>query len=118
MNFIIKNKVAVHAIMIISEVLDVLIAIIINILTQSEFNFLAPNSLIPFGILIFLVIVHIICSVIQRNASLQARNKKLLKAFQDHGGYDAVAEEMIGCIKHRDFRTVKDLRKMVDLIER
>lgn len=104
--------------MALSEILDVLIAIVINLLTQSEFDLLAPRCLIPCSILLFLVVVHITCTVIQHNATIQSRNKKLLKAFQDHGGYDTVAEEMIGCIKHRDFRTMKDLRKMVDLIER
>ncbi len=118
MNLIVKNKVTIHAIIALSETLDVIIAIIINLITQSEFNFMAPRVLIPSGILVLLVAAHIACSVIQHNASLQARNKKLLKAFQDHGGYDMVAEEMIGCIKHRDFRTIKDLRKMVDFIEK
>lgn len=118
MNFLIKNKVAIHASMVLSEILDVLIAVIVNLVTQTEFNFFALHNLILCGILVFLVATHIICSVIQRNATLQVRNKKLRKAFQDHGGYDAVAEEMIDCIKQRDFRTMKDLRKMVDMIER
>ena len=118
MNFILKNKGAIHAIMAFSEILDIFVAIIINLVTQTEFSFLSLHNLILCGVLILLVTVHIICSIIQHNASLQTRNKKLLKAFQEHGGYDTVAEEMICCIKQRDFRTMKDLRKMVDFIER
>ena len=118
MNFIVHKKIEVQVAMIVSEVLDVLIAIIINLVTQAEFSLLSLHNLIMCGILVLLVVVHIICSVIQHNASVKARNKKLLKAFQDHGGYDTFAEEMKECIKHRDYRSMKDLRKMVDLVER
>ena len=118
MNFIVKNKGAIHAIMALSEILDVIVAIIINLVTQAEFSLFSLHNLVLCGILFLLVAVHIICSIIQHNASLQTRNKKLLKAFQDHGGYDTAAEEVIGCLKRGDFRTVKNLRKMLDLIER
>ena len=104
--------------MILSEVLDIVIAIIVNLVTQADFSFFSLHNLIMCGILVILVVAHILCSVIQHNATLQARNKKLQKALQDHGGYDTVAEEMKECIKHRDYRSMKDLRKMVDLVER
>ena len=41
-----------------------------------------------------------------------------MKAFLDHGGYDLVAEEAKECIKKRDYRSLKDLKKMIDLVER
>ena len=118
MEFFAKNKIVIQAVMILSEVLDIVIAIIVNLLSQADFSILSPHNLIMCGILVMLVVVHIICSIIQHNATLQARNRKLQKAFLEHGGYDAVAEEMKECIKHRDYRSMKDLRKMVDLVER
>ena len=95
--------------MALSEILDVLIAIVINLLTQSEFDLLAPRCLIPCSILLFLVVVHITCTVIQHNATIQSRNKKLLKAFQDHGGYDTVEEavEAMGCKEYTVYHPVK-----------
>ena len=118
MEFIVKNKIVIQSAMIFSEIFDVVIAIIINLVTEADFSIFSVHNLIMCGILVIVVTAHIICSVIQHNATLQARNKKLQKAFQDHGGYDAVAEEMKECIKHRDYRSMKDLRKMVDLVER
>lgn len=118
MNFIVKNKGAVHAIMALSYILDILVAIIINLLTQEKFSIFSLHNLVSCGILVLLVVAHIICSIIQHNASLQTRNKKLLKAFQEHGGYDAAAEEAIDCLKRGDFRTMKNLRKVLDVIER
>ncbi len=118
MGFIINRKIEVHAIMILSEILDLIIGVIVNLVTESKFDFLSLHNLILCGILVLLVATHILCSIIQHNASLQARNKKLQKAFQEHGGYDIVAEEMKECIKRRDYRSMKDLRKMVNLVER
>lgn len=118
MDFIVNKKIETHAIMVLSEILDIIITVIVNLVTQGEFNIFSLHNLILIGILVFLVAAHIICSVIQHNASSKARNKRLLKAFQEHGGYDTVAEEMKDCIKRRDYRSMKDLRKMVDLVER
>lgn len=118
MEFIVNKKIEIQAILIFSEILDIVISVMINLVTQADFTILSPHNLITCGILIILIAAHIICSVIQHNASLETRNKKLQKAFQEHGGYDVVAEEMKECIKHRDYRSMKDLRKMVDLVER
>ena len=118
MNFFVKNKVLIHSLMALSEVVDVITGVIVNLITQEGFNIFSPHNLVLCGILVFLVAVHIICGIIQHNVSTKTRNKRFLKAFQDHGGYDAIAEEMKECIKHRDYRSMKDLRKMVDLVER
>lgn len=118
MGFIVNKKTEIQVIMVLSEITDIIIAIIVNLITQTGFNFCAIHNLVLCGIFVLLITAHIICIVIQHDASLKARNKKLQKAFQEHGGYDAVAEEMKECIKHRDYRSMKDLKKMVDLVEK
>ena len=118
MDFIVNKKIETHAIIALHEVLDIIIAVIVNLVTQDEFTLFSLHNLVMIGILVFLVAAHILCAIIQHNASSKTRTTRLLKAFQEHGGYDTVAEEMKDCIKRRDYRSMKDLRKMVDLVER
>ena len=115
MDFFVKNKVLINFTLIISEVLDVVIAIVVNIITREDFNIFAMHNIIMCGILVFLIIVHSVCKY---NYSPKVQNKRFMKAFLDHGGYDLVAEEAKECIKKRDYRSLKDLKKMIDLVER
>ena len=117
MNFI-KVNAKFHIVMIISETTDIIIGIIVNLITQEPFSLLSSSSLVLGGILILLIIVHIACSIAQHNSSSTIKSKKLQKAFQEHGGYDALAEEMISCVKDRDFRSFKSIKKMAEFVER
>ena len=118
MDFFVRNKVIIHTIIALSEILDVIIAVIVNLVTQEGFTIFSTHNLIMCGVLLFCVAAHIACSIIQHYASPKTRNKRFQKAFMEHGGYDVIAEEAKECIKHRDYRSMKDLRKMVDLVER
>lgn len=118
MDFFVKNKVMIHVGIALSEVLDVIIAVIVNLMTQEDFTFLSTHNLVMGGFLAFCITAHIACSIIQYHASPKNRNKRFQKAFMEHGGYDVLAEEAKECIKHRDYRSLKDLTKMVDLLER
>lgn len=118
MDFFVKNKVIIHSFIALSEILDFIIAVIVNLITQESFTLFSTHNLIMCGILVFCIAAHIICGIIQHNASPKTRNKRFQKAFLDHGGYDVLAEEAKDCIKRRDYRSLKDLTKMVDLLER
>lgn len=118
MDFFVKNKVMIHSTIALSEILDFIIAVIVNLITRENFSLFSTHNLIMCGFLIFCVAAHIICGIIQHNASPKTRNKRFQKAFLDHGGYDVLAEEAKDCIKRRDYRSLKDLTKMVDLLER
>ena len=118
MDFFVKNKVIIHTGIALTEILDVIIAVIVNLITQEEFTIMSTHNLIMCGFLLFCIAAHIACSIIQHNASPKTRNKRFQKAFMEHGGYDVIAEEAKECIKHRDYRSLKDLTKMVDLLER
>ena len=104
--------------MIIAELSDIVIGIIINLITQEPFNILSASSLILGGILILLIIIHISCSISQYNSSPKTKSKKLQKAFQKHGGYDVLAEQLITCVKDRDFESFKNVKKMAEWVER
>ena len=108
----------IHSSIALSEILDFIIAVIVNIITQEEFTLFSTHNLIMCGFLIFCIAAHIICGIIQHNASPQTRNKRFQKAFLDHGGYDVLAEEAKDCIKRRDYRSMKDLVKMAHLVEK
>ena len=118
MNFIVTNKSAVNGFIALSMVIDVIISILINILTQEEFNIFSKHNLILCGILVFLVILLIICNIIQHNAAPQTKSRKLQKAFQENGGYEVVVEEMKKCFVEHDAKSLKDLKKMIELIEK
>ena len=116
--FIVKNKLLLNFLLAASIVIDVLIAIIGNILTQEAFNLLSKRNLILCAVFVVLVILLIICNLIQQNATPQNKTKKLQKAFQDNGGYEVVVEEMKKCFQTHDAKSLKDLKKMVDLLEK
>lgn len=118
MDYILKSKTVIHAIFALSEILDVIINVLINVISQEAFSIYSKHNLITLGILVFCVAAHIAFGIIQHKASAKTKNKRFQRAFIEHGGYDVVAEEAKECIKNRDVQSLKDLRKMVDLLER
>ncbi len=118
MTFILKNKRAINVVLIISIVLDVLIGFIVNKISGEAFSIKSAHNIILLLFLIMAVAALICCKLIEFNVSTTARNKKLQKAFQENGGYETIVDEMKSCIKRHDLRTLKDLKRMVDIIEK
>ena len=118
MNFVVRNKSTVNGVIAFSIVLDVIISVIVNVISEEVFNLLSRRNLVLLGILMALVALLIICSIIQHQASPNVKTKKLQKAFQESGGYEVVAEEMKKCFVEHDMKSLKDLKKMIEVIEK
>ena len=118
MNSIASVNLKFHIKMIIAEISDIIIGIIINLITQEPFDIFSTSSLVLGGIFILLIIIHITCSISQYNSSPTVKSKKLRKAFEKHGGYDVLAEEMISSVRDHDYESFKNIKKMADMVER
>ena len=118
MNFFLKHKTKFNIAIIVSIILDVIIGFIINKISSDEFDITAPHNIVLLLILAVLIVALIVCKIIESSNSTRAKTKRLQKAFQDNGGYEAVVDEMKNCIKKHDLKSMKELKKMVDIIER
>lgn len=118
MNFFLKHKTKINVVIIISIILDVIIGFMINKISSDEFDITARHNIVILVILSVLIVALIVCKIIESNTSTRAKTKRLQKAFQDNGGYEAVVDEMKNCIKQHDLKSMKELKKMVELIER
>ncbi len=118
MRFVHKNKRAINAVLIISMILDIFIGFIINKISDAAFNLRSTHNIVLLVIFVVAIIALICCKLIETSSSTRLKNKKLQKAFQDNGGYEAVVDEMKSCIKKHDLKSLKELKKMVDLIEK
>ena len=67
----------IHVGIALSEVLDVIIAIIVNLLTQEGFSFLSTHNLVMGGILVFCIAAHIACSIILPKIAISGSKKHL-----------------------------------------
>jgi len=99
-------------------VLEIIIAFLINFFSDSDFDIFSKRNILLIIVFVFLVLLLIVCNIIQHNTSRHTRNKKLQKAFQEIGGYETVAEEVKTCIKQRDLKSMKDLMKILELVEK
>lgn len=102
----------------VSLILDLAVAFIINKLSSDTFDFAATHNIVMCIIFIVLVLLLIIFKVAENNEPARSQRKKLQRAFQENGGYEAVVDEMKNCIKKHDLKSMKDLKKMVDMIEK
>lgn len=118
MGDLVRNKKVIDILFVIGIVIEFAISFIINLLSQEDFNIFDTHNIVLFVIFIVLVIVYIICQIIIRKANPKKKNKRLQKAFQENGGYEAVVGEMITCIEKHDYKSIKDLKKIVKYIER
>lgn len=118
MGFLSKNKNVINILFAICIVIDFVISFIINLLSQDVFDIFATHNIILFLVLILLVIIYIIFQIIIRNANSKKQNKRLQKAFQENGGYEVVVHEMKTCIEKHDYKSIKELKKIVNYIER
>lgn len=113
-----KKKVKIDTFIIIGILVELPIGIIINIMSDKEFNLLSKHNIILFAILAVLVIILIVCRLTENHVSKHMERKRLQKAFQDNGGYEAVVEEMKICIQKHDYKTIRELKKIVDFVEK
>lgn len=118
MQFICRNKFLIDVVVIIAIVVEIVIGYIINKISDAEFNLLSKHNIILLVILVILVSILIGCKLIENHASKHIQKKRLQKAFQENGGYEAVVEEMKSCIKKHDYKTIRELKKVVDFVEK
>ena len=118
MNFFLKHKTKINIVIIVSIILDIVIGFMINKISSEEFDITARHNIIILVILAILIVFLIVCKIVESNTSARAKTKRLQKAFQDNGGYEAVVDEMKNCIKTHDLKSMKELKKMVEIIEK
>lgn len=118
MSFLTKNKKRINIIFVVGILLDLGIAFLINKISQNDFNILAGHNIVTCVVFCMLVIAYIICQILIKNGTTKVQKKRLQKAFQDNGGYEAVVGEMISCIEKHDYKSIRELKKIVDYIEK
>lgn len=118
MSFFSKNKVAINVFFVCSTLLDIIIAFFVNLISNQDFNIFDTHNIILCIILVLLIVLYIISQFIIRGGEKRLKNKRLQKAFQEHGGYETAAEEMKACLVSRDFKSFKDLKKMIEFLEK
>ena len=117
MNFLLKNRKTINISIGISCFIDVTIGFLINFLSQTPFSIWKAENIILGIILIFLIIAVATCNIIINNQDHGIKPRKLQKAFQQSGGYDVVAAELKSCIKDGNVKKLRNLKKMVNIIE-
>lgn len=118
MKFLTDNKKKFNIIISISYVIEVIIAIVINLVSQTPFVWHSTKNIVLITILIILVIFQITCNVIMNTYNSRGVPHKLKKAFAAGGGYEVAAVEMQHCIKTGNLKKFKDIRKMISMIEK
>ena len=113
-----KKPFILNLLFVIGVILDIFISFVINIISQHDFNIFAPHNITACVILVILIILYIVCQLLIRNKTTKGQKRLLQKSFKDNGGYDKVVKEMITCIETHDFKSVKELKKVVKYIER
>ena len=113
-----KNKKVLNFIFVISCLLNIAICYFINITSQETFNLFDTHNIIICIVFVLIVIAYILCQIAIKTRSPKSHNKRLQKAFQDNGGYEAVVNEMKTCIENHDYKSFRELKKMVDVIEK
>lgn len=119
LEFLARKKKILNTAIIITGILDIVLAFIVNILSQTPFSLWKKGNIVAFIILIVLTVIMIVCNlIINYHNNNKARPKKLQKAFQQSGGYDIAAQEMSNCIKSGNLRKCKDIKKILKVIEK
>lgn len=96
---------------------DIIIAFLINKLSGTPFSLRKTENVIASIVLVILVICLIFCNIWVSHPTKNAKPKKLQKAFQECGGYEAAANELKACIHDGNFKKLRDIKKMVKTIE-
>ena len=116
--FLIKKKRIINIVFVISVLLDIGISFIVNLLSQTDFDIFATHNIVLLSVLLVVVALYIICQLVMRNFGSKKQNRRLQKAFQDNGGYELVVDEMKSCIEKHDYKSIKELKKIVNYIEK
>lgn len=117
MSFRTKKRI-VHILFIPGIILDLCISFLINKVSQEEFNLLSTSNVITGIVLLVLITAYIVIQVVLKNDIAKNPKKKLQKAFQDNGGYEVVVDEIKTCIEKHDYKSIKELKKIVEYIEK
>ena len=117
MSFRIK-KLIVNILFVAGTILDLCISFFINKVSQEEFNLLSTSNIITGIVLSVLITAYIVIQVVLKKDVAKNPKKKLQKAFQDNGGYEVVVDEIKSCIEKHDYKSIKELKKIVEYIEK
>ena len=98
--------------------IELFINYLMNKISQEEFSFFSERNIFWFVILILTTVIYICFKIMLRKDDPKDKQKKLQKAFQDNGVYDAFAKETKLCIEKHDYKNVKLLKKMMDYIDK
>ena len=118
MGFFTKHRKAINIVIALTIIAESLLSVVINLLTQGEFSFLSRHNIVLFIIFIVLIVLLIVFNIIQYNIGPKTKTKRLQKAFQENGGYEVVVDEMKKCFREHDMDSLKDLKKMIEIIEK
>lgn len=102
----------------ITEILDVSIGIIKNLIFDKSFNVKSTFNIIIIAIFVLLIIIYIILRAITSNMTVKSDSSQIHKACKQNGVYDSIANEMIDCVKKHDYKNVKELIKIAKYIEK
>lgn len=117
MGFFAKNRRVINISVTISAIVDVAIAFVINFLSQTPFALSSVKNIILCIILAILISILVVCNIIANDQANNVKSQRLQRAFQQSGGYDVVATELKTCIQDGNIKKLKNLKKMVKLIE-
>ena len=112
------KKLIVNILFVAGIILDLCISFFINKVSQEEFNLLSTSNIITGIVLLVLITAYIVIQVVLKKDVAKNPKKKLQKAFQDNGGYEVVVDEIKSCIEKHDYKSIKELKKIVEYIEK
>lgn len=118
MNFYSKHATKIKVTIATSIVLDVASGIIVNIISSEGFDISDGHNVVFVGLLVVLTAVLIVCRIAENGVATRSKTKKLLKTFQENGGYEVLADEMKICIRNHDIKAIRELKRMADIIEK
>lgn len=118
-SFLCANKKRINIIFIVSLLLDIVIGFLINIVSQEDFYIFDGHNIVVVAVLAVIICAYIILNIIIRaSGHSKTKSRRLQKAFQDNGGYEYVVDEMKRCIRNHDYKAIKSLKKVVEIVEK
>lgn len=111
-----KNKITI--IYAISVIIDIVIAYIVNQISQETFDFTSIPNIILGILLVIFTVIYIICQILINKEPKKSKNRRLQKAFQENKGYETVVDEIKKCLQKHDYKNAKQLKKFIDYVEK
>ena len=100
------------------EIIDIAVGAVVNIITGSGFSLKNKTNIVFLVVLAILVILHMAFNPFWERQKQKKNIGFVKKAFKDKGGYDAIAEAFIECIKNKDYKSYKRIKKIGKDIDR